>query len=88
MTASGTTDNLEDKAARQSLPAYRHTATRLAELEQAIDFLKTWRDIGEKRDAALQMRVAALEIENTRLSGLVDELMGAMERLGVPRHPK
>lgn len=70
------------------MPAYRHTAERLADLEQDVASLKTWQGIGEGRDAALQGRIAALEIENTRLSGLVDELMRAMERLGVPRHPQ
>lgn len=53
---------------------YQPTYRRLEEIEHDLGALQAYCDL------ALQERLATLEAK-------VDELMHAMERLGVPRHP-
>lgn len=75
----------------EEMPPYRHIAERLAErlaeLEQAIAHIKTWQEIGEKRDAAMQRRIASLEVQVATQRDLIDELLAAMERARIPCFP-
>ena len=95
MTASGTTDNLEDKALQamtepkrrkaSEMPPYRPTADRLADLEERIEHLLTWQAIGEQRDAAMQGRIAALEIEVVHLKAANEHLSERLQALEQPK---
>ena len=62
-------------------PPYRHTADRLADLEERAAHLLTWQAIGEQRDAALQNRIAALEIEVVHLKAANEQLTERLEAL-------